>query len=88
MKERLQVQLRHPMLVFVWSFSLLLIGCLIGIRWHPSKTVAISIAISGAILMVIHELSYGFLWISLTAWWIGMHHHADGAARDCLGSQW
>jgi hypothetical protein len=26
-----------------------------------------------AILTVIHEVFYGFLWISLTAWWIGEH---------------
>ncbi len=82
MAENFRVQLRHPVLVFIVSFSLLLIGCSVGIHWHPSKTAAAFIAISGALLGVIHEVCYGFLWISLTAWWIGTRRRSNGTSGE------
>jgi predicted membrane protein len=77
MAEQFRVSLHHPVLVFVWGFSLLLIGCFIGTHWHPSRIAILFIAAAGALLMVVHEVFYGFLWISLTAWWIGMHPRGD-----------
>jgi len=64
MAEQFRVSLHHPVLVFVWGFSLLLIGCFIGTHWHPSRIATLFIAAVGALLMVVHELFYGFLWIS------------------------
>lgn len=37
MAEQFRVSLHHPVLVFVWGLSLLLIGCFIGTHWHPSR---------------------------------------------------
>lgn len=88
MAEQFRVSLRHPILVFMWGFSLLLIGCFLGIHWHPSRTATALIASSGALLMVIHEVSYGFLWISLTARWNGMHHRSGNAADDRTDFRW
>lgn len=88
MTENFRVQLHHPILVFIGCFALLLTGCFIGMHLHPSKTATVWIAVSGALLMVIHEVSYGFLWISLTAWWIGKHHYAGDAADDRNRFRW
>jgi hypothetical protein len=74
MKEPLRFQLGHPLLIFIWSLSMFLIGCAIGTHWHPSLTVALWIAISGAALAVIHDLCQAFMLCALTAWWIGVHN--------------
>ncbi len=79
MSDQFRVSLRHPVLVFVWGFSLLLTGCFIGINWHPLRIATLVIAATGALLMVVHEAFYGFLWISLTAWWIGSRHPVNNA---------
>jgi hypothetical protein len=71
MKQQMRIQLGHPILVFIWSFSMVSIGCLIGIHFHPSRIATLWIAISGALLAAIHEIYYAFMWCALTAWWIG-----------------
>ncbi len=88
MARQFRVSLRHPMLVFIWGFSLLLIGCFIGMHWHPSRIAKLSIATLGALLMVIHEVFYGFLWISITAWWIGSRHPGDSALGKRSPLRW
>jgi len=88
MTEQFRVSLHHPVFVFIWGFSLLLVGCFIGIHWHPSQTATLSIAASGAFLMVIHEVSYGFFWISLTAWWIGSRHPGNSALGKRSHLRW
>lgn len=88
MQDNFRVSLRHPVFVFIWGFSLLLIRSFIGIHWHPSRIAALSIAASGALLMVIHEVFYGFLWISLTAWWIGSRHPGDSARGTRCPLRW
>lgn len=79
MKDELRIQLGHPFLIFIWSFSMILIGCFIGMHWHPSHIAALWIAASGAVLMALHEIFCGFAWCTLTAWWIGRHHRNIGA---------
>ena len=88
MAENFRVQLRHPILVFIVIFSILLIGCSIGIHWHPSKTAIAFIAISGALLGVIHEVFYGILWFSLTAWWIGTRQRTNDKSREQGPVRW
>ena len=88
MAENFRVQLRHPVLVFIASFALLLVGCSIGIHWHPSKTATTVIAVSGALLIVVHEVYYGFLWVSLTAWWIGSRRASNSAFNQRGPLQW
>lgn len=79
MAEQFRVSLRHPVVVFIWGFSLLLIGCFIGSHWHPSRSATVLVAAFGSGLMVVHEVFYGFLWISLTAWWIGSRNIGESA---------
>ncbi len=88
MEQVFRVSLRHPILVFVWGFSLLLIGCFVGEHWYPSRSATLLIATLGAVLMVIHEVSYGFLWISLTAWWIGSRYPVDTALGKRGSLRW
>jgi hypothetical protein len=79
MSNEMKVRLGHPVLIFIHSLALLLIGCAIGMHWHQSHSVAIWIAFSGAVLIVINEMISGFWWMSLTAWWIRKHRHSGGS---------
>lgn len=74
MEERLRFQVGNPLLIFIWSLSMLLIGGTIGAHWHSSRTVAFFIAVSGAVLAAIHDLCQAFFVCALTAWWIGTRH--------------
>lgn len=65
------VRLGHPAFIFLWSLWMLLLGCAIGMHWHQSRTVAVSISTACAVLIVVHEIIDGWIWCTLTAWWIG-----------------
>lgn len=54
----------NPILVFIQSLALLLIGCAIGIHWRTSAVVWI--AACGALLTVIHDLLEGLVWFGVT----------------------
>jgi hypothetical protein len=84
MPEQFRVSLRHPAFVFIWGFSLLLIG----VYWHPSRPATLLIATAGALVMAIHEVFYGFLWITLTAWWIGSRHPGNSALGKRRPLRW
>ena len=79
MSKEMKVRLGHPVLIFIHSVALLLIGCVIGMHWHHSHSAAIWIAVSGAVLIVINEMIAGFWWVSLTAWWIHKSRHSGGS---------
>lgn len=73
MGEEMKVSLSNPLGVFLGSFTLFLTGIAIGEHWHPSKAIALAVAVLAAALAVAHELLSGFLWSSFTEWWIGRH---------------
>jgi hypothetical protein len=75
-KNEMTVRLGHPVLIFIHSLALLLIGIAIGMHWQ-SRPAAVWIAISGAVLIVINEMISCFWWVSLTAWWIRKNKHAE-----------
>jgi hypothetical protein len=77
-KNEMTVQPGHPVLILLHSLALLLIGVAIGMHWHRSRSAAIWIAVSGAVLVVINEMVSGFWWVSLTARWIRKHQHSGG----------
>jgi hypothetical protein len=78
-KNEMTVRLGHPVLIFIHSVALLLIGVAIGMHWHQSRSSAIWIAVSGALLIVINEMITGFIWLFFTALWIRKNKHAGGA---------
>ena len=79
MTKEMNVQLGHPVLIFIYSVALLLLGVAIGMHWHQSRSVAIWMAISGAVLMVIYESISGFIWCCFTASWIYKTRRSGGA---------
>jgi hypothetical protein len=82
MSAEMKIQLGHPVVIFIHSFALLLVGCAIGTHWHPSRTAAISIAVFGAALLVINEMISGFFWVSITTLWIRKIKRAGGRNGD------
>lgn len=71
MGEEMKISLSNPLGVFLGSFTIFLTGIAIDEHWHPSKSVALAVAVLAAALAVEHELLSGFLWSSFTAWRIG-----------------
>lgn len=79
MTKEMKIQLGHPVLIFIHSVSLLMIGCAIGMHWHQSRSAAFWIAISGAVLTVIYESISGFIWCCFTASLIYKNRRSGGA---------
>lgn len=67
------IKLGHPVLIFFWSFWMVLLGVALGEHLHPSHGAAVGISIVCATMIVIHELIDGFIWCSVTALLIGRH---------------
>lgn len=67
----MHVRLGNPLLIFVYSLSILLLGCAIGLYWKAAPGMALCLALIGALLMVIHDLVTGILWFSVTAKMVG-----------------
>lgn len=63
----MQMQLANPALIFIYSLVLLLFGCEIGcigaiVLESPS-------GLRSALVMVIHNLVAGFIWMGITGKW-------------------
>jgi hypothetical protein len=65
----LEIKLGHPLLISIYSFSLLLVGCAAGSYWHPKPSMAIGIAITGALCMSMHDTLVSIAWIAIAAKW-------------------
>lgn len=71
MNEKFNVRLGNPVVMFFWSFAMLLAGIVIGAHWHPSHRVTVATAAAAGVLTMLHEFVCCFVWCSLSAWWIG-----------------
>jgi hypothetical protein len=71
MNEKLNVRLGNPVVMFFWSFAMLLTGIVIGAHWQPSRVLTAAIALAAGAFTMLHELVCCFVWGSLSAWWIG-----------------
>jgi hypothetical protein len=69
---KMEMQSGNLLLVFIYSLSLLLIGCAVGMHWRGSPSVALCVTILGAALFVLHELMTVLLWFGATAAWAQM----------------
>jgi biotin transporter BioY len=69
MAMRMQMQLVNPVLLFIYSLVLLLFGCAVGMHWSNSPWIAVWIAVCAALVMVIHDLVAGFIWMGITVKW-------------------
>ena len=69
MDNKIHMQLGHPILIAIYSFSLLSIGAAIGARWGHSPHMAIWMAVLGSGLMVAHDmLTCSIIFFVSTAW--------------------
>jgi len=66
MSENIKISLGQPVLIFIYSLVLLLVGCAIGRHWYQTRASAIWIAVAAAALMVMHDMLTGLLFASLT----------------------
>jgi hypothetical protein len=70
MTKTMTVKLGDPLLVFIWSVGLLLLGCAIGMHWHASSSTAVAIAFAGSLLVVIEQMVTVVLCCFVTAAWL------------------
>jgi uncharacterized membrane protein YhhN len=66
---KMEMQLANPLLVFIYSLSLLVLGCAVGIYWHATPSIAVGLAIAGASLMVLHDTLTSLIWFWIAAKW-------------------
>jgi hypothetical protein len=66
---KMEMQLANPLLIFIYSLSLLLVGCAGGIYSHAAPSVAVGLAIAGASLMVLHDTLTSLIWFCIAAKW-------------------
>jgi hypothetical protein len=64
---KMEMQSGNLLLVFIYSLSLLLVGCAVGMHWRGTPSAALSLTILGAALFVLHELVTVLLWFGATA---------------------
>lgn len=76
------VRLGYPIIIFFWGVWMVLLGLLLGVYLHPSRRAAVGISIACAAMIVIHELVDGFIWCTLTAWWIGRCQSRPKSSSD------
>ena len=62
---KIKMRLGDPLLIFVYSLSLLLLGCAVGIHWHATPATAIGLTFAGASLMVLHDTLTSLIWFSI-----------------------
>jgi hypothetical protein len=77
---RVHLTLINPILAFIYSLSLLLLGGAIGIRWHNEPVALFSIAVLGAALMVLHDTLAALLWL-----WVGARYFSSASDRRDRG---
>jgi len=65
-----QVTFGNPILIFVHSLALLLMGDAIGILWRTEPVTAFSIALLGASFMVVHDTFMTAIWCWIVARWM------------------
>ena len=62
---KMGMRLGDPLLIFVYSLSLLLLGGAIGIHWHATPATAIGLTFAVASLMVLHDTLTSMIWFSI-----------------------
>ena len=69
MDNKIHMQLGHPILIAIYSFSLLLFGVALGAHYGHSPHVAIWMVVLGSGLMVAHDmLTCSIIFFVSTAW--------------------
>lgn len=63
------MKLGHPLLIVLYSFALLLLGCAVGSYWRPTPSKAIGFAIAGSFCTMIHDTMVSVVWFGIAAKW-------------------
>jgi hypothetical protein len=66
-ETNMNVTLNNPLITLLGAFGIFVIGIVIGAHWHPPASTAIWMALSGALLVVLHDLLYALVWMSITS---------------------
>jgi hypothetical protein len=66
---KMHVTLGNPFLIAIYSGSLLLIGCAVGMHWSHMPATALWLSLAGGLLMAVHDSATAILWFWLTARW-------------------
>lgn len=59
---KMTASLGNPLLIFLYSLAILLLGCAVGLHWKGAPGTACWVAALGALFMVIHDIAMGVFW--------------------------
>jgi hypothetical protein len=78
----MKVTFGNPLLIAIYSFSLLLIGDAVGMFWRAEPATAFSIVLLGAAFMVVHDSIMTVIWFWIIARWMQSisNHHTNKSA--------
>jgi hypothetical protein len=54
------------LITLLGAFGIFVIGMAIGAHWHPPGSTVVWMALSGALLVVLHDLLYALVWTAIT----------------------
>ena len=70
MAESMNLKLNNPLITLLGAFGIFLIAISVGAHWRPPASTVIWMAVSGALLVVLHDLLYALIWVSISGEWI------------------
>ena len=68
----MKVRFGHPVLIFIYTLSVFLMGDSVGIFWRTEPVTAFSIALLSASFMVVHDTFMTLLWAWVAVRWAQM----------------
>lgn len=66
----LKVRFGHPILIFIHTLSVFLMGDAVGIFWRKEPVTVFSLALLSAALMVVHDTFMTLIWAWAAARWV------------------
>jgi len=65
----MKVRFGHPVLIFIYTLSVFLMGDAVGIFWRTEPVTAFSIALLSASFMVVHDTFITLIWAWAAVRW-------------------
>jgi hypothetical protein len=63
------IRFGNPLLILIYSLSLLATDDAVGLFWHTQPVTALSVALLGASFMVVHDTFMTLIWVWVAALW-------------------
>jgi len=79
-----RVSLSNPVLLAMGSIAMCLFGVAIGVHWSRNPGVAVWIALSAGLLMVLHDLLVSLIWFGIAMKWTNAVKQSGSGKRPAM----